>query len=224
MIKVSNLSKSYGKKEARFDALKDLSFELTSGIIAIVGKSGSGKSTLLHILGGLDSPTTGSVSVNNIELTSLKAKDMDNYRAKMLGFVYQSFFVEANQSCYLNVALPLEINNVPLTKRRALIEEALDSVELSNKLKVKAGLLSGGQKQRLAIARAIVLKPKIILADEPTGNLDSQTGDKIIDLLFDLHKKNKSTLVIVTHDNDIAKRCDQRLYLADGQIVKLEGK
>ena len=225
MIKITNLNKVYGKKnDAQFSALSNVNLELPDRkTIAIIGKSGSGKSTLLHLLGGLDSPSSGEIIVNDINLSSQNKKQMDSYRSQQLGFVYQSFFVEANQTCYQNIALPLEINRIPLMKRAKLIETALRDVELLDKIKVKAGLLSGGQKQRLAIARAIVLKPKIILADEPTGNLDSATGDKIIQLLFDLFKKNNSTLVIVTHDQDIAKLCDIRINLADGSVTKVEG-
>lgn len=205
-------------------ALKDITIELPEHkTIAVVGKSGSGKSTFLHLLGGLDRPSEGSININGKELTKLNKKAMDQYRGQDLGFVFQSFFVEANQSCYQNVALPLEINRVPLNKRKAIVEDALSQVDLTEKIRSKAGTLSGGQKQRLAIARAIVTKPKVILADEPTGNLDSSTGDKVINLLFDLHKKYSSTLVIVTHDQDIASKCDVRLYIKDGQIEKVEG-
>ncbi len=224
MIQIAHLTKIYGKKGNTSSAINDINLELPdSKIIAIVGKSGSGKSTLLHLIGGLDRPTSGEISILNKDLTQLSKKEMDHYRSHELGFVFQSFFVEANQSCYQNVALPLEINRIPVAKRKALVEKALDQVELGQKTKVRAGTLSGGEKQRLAIARAIVNGPKVILADEPTGNLDSVTGDKVIDLLFGLHKKNKATLVIVTHDQDIANRCDIRVFIKDGKIERVEG-
>ena len=224
MIQVTHLTKIYGNKGNTSTAINDINLELPdSKIIAIVGKSGSGKSTLLHLIGGLDRPTSGEISILNKDLKGLSKKEMDHYRSHELGFVFQSFFVEANQSCYQNVALPLEINRIPVAKRKALVEKALDQVELGQKTKVRAGTLSGGEKQRLAIARAIVNGPKVILADEPTGNLDSVTGDKVIDLLFGLHKKNKATLVIVTHDQDIANRCDIRVFIKDGKIERVEG-
>ncbi len=225
MIELKNVSKLYGKKDNIFSALANIDLNLPDRkTIAIIGKSGSGKSTLLHLLGGLDRPTEGEININGRELAKLSKKEMDKYRSQELGFVFQSFFVEANQTCYQNVALPLEINKVPAGKRRKIIEEALVKVELDDKIKNKAGTLSGGQKQRLAIARAIVNNPKVLLADEPTGNLDSATGDKVIDLLFDLNRKQNGTLVIVTHDSDIAKRCDIQVYISDGKISKVVSK
>ena len=224
MIEARNISKSYGKKNNIMTAVNGINLKLPdTKTIAIVGKSGSGKSTLLHLIGGLDRPTTGEVIILKHNLTKLNKKEMDKYRSQDLGFVFQSFFVEPNQTCYQNVALPLEINKVPASQRKQRILNALAQVDLVGKEKNKARTLSGGEKQRLAIARAIVTEPKIILADEPTGNLDSATGDKVIDLLFNLHKSNGTTLVIVTHDLDIAKRCDIRVYIKDGQVDKLEG-
>ena len=221
MIEVQQLSKTFGKGDSAFTALDNVSFTIPDGkTAAIVGKSGSGKSTLLHMLGGLERPTSGSIVINGHDLTTFKSKAMDKFRATELGFVFQSFFVEANQSCYQNIDLPLEISEIPLRARRARVEAALEAVELSDKLKVKAANLSGGQKQRLAIARAIVNKPSLILADEPTGNLDSVTGDKIMDLLFNLHAQQGSDLIIVTHDHDLAARCDMQIYIHDGQVIE----
>lgn len=205
-------------------AVSDINLKLpTNKTIAIVGKSGSGKSTLLHLLGGLEKPTSGQIKINGLDLSKLGRKEMDRYRGHDLGFVFQSFFIEANQSCYQNVALPLEITKLPLKKRRKLIEEAMAKVELSEKLTSKAGTLSGGQKQRLAIARAIVNSPKVILADEPTGNLDSTTGDRVIDLLFSLNRKQGTTLIVVTHDRDISRRCDIQVSIKDGRVEKVTG-
>jgi len=222
MIRVQNVRKVYGKKASAFEALKGVSFEIPDGAsVAIVGKSGSGKSTLMHIMGGLDHPTDGKVIVDGKDLGQLKRKAIDHFRANDLGFVFQSFFVEGNQTCYQNVALPLEISEVGLRARKALIESALERVELSDKRDARARNLSGGQKQRLAIARAIVNNPKLIFADEPTGNLDSATGDKIIDLLFGLTKANRSTLIIVTHDTDLAARCDMQITIKDGSVVQV---
>jgi putative ABC transport system ATP-binding protein len=220
MIEVWGVSKVYGKKQSAFSALKDVSFTIPDGkTAAIIGKSGSGKSTLMHLLGGLDHASGGAIVINNQDLTRLKRKAMDRFRAKELGFVFQSFFVEGAATCYQNVSLPLEINKVPKRKRRALIEKALAQVELTDKSNEKARNLSGGQKQRLALARAIVNGPHLILADEPTGNLDSATGETIIQLLFSLHRDLGSALVIVTHDHELAARCDMQISLKDGEIV-----
>ncbi|HEU4914045.1 MAG TPA: ABC transporter ATP-binding protein [Candidatus Saccharimonadales bacterium] len=225
MIEVKNVRKTYGKKGNVFVALHKVSFEVPTGsTAAIIGKSGSGKSTLMHIMGGLDHPTEGEVIVGGQSLARMKRKQIDHFRAHDLGFVFQSFFVEANQTCYQNVALPLEINETGLNRRKSRIEDALQKVDLADKVHAKAGNLSGGQKQRLAIARAIVNGPKLLLADEPTGNLDSSTGDKIIELLFDLNKTLGSTLVIVTHDHDLAARCDMQIAIKDGQIQEITGK
>jgi putative ABC transport system ATP-binding protein len=225
VIEVKNVTKVYGKKDNTFSALKAVSFKIPDkASLAIIGKSGSGKSTLMHIIGGLDHPTEGEVIVNGQSLKHLKRKAMDKFRANDLGFVFQSFFVEGNQTTYQNVALPLEITEVPGRKRKQLVREALEQVELSDKINAKAKNLSGGQKQRLAIARAIVNRPKLIMADEPTGNLDSATGDKIVELLFALQKKAGSTLVMVTHDHDLASKCDIQISLKDGEIADIKKK
>lgn len=225
MISVEHVSRIYGKKTTAFAALKDVSFEIPDGkTVAIIGKSGSGKSTLMHLLGGLEQPSDGSIVINGKNLTTLNRQAMDKFRARDLGFVFQSFFVEGGQTCYQNVLLPLEIGEIPAGRRRQLVEEALSQVDLADKLNTKAANLSGGQKQRLAIARAIVTSPQVILADEPTGNLDSATGDKIMDLLFGLHKQLGTTLVIVTHDPDLAARCDVRVELRDGEVVGMRSR
>ena len=225
MIEIKDVHKVYGKKENTFVALNGVSFAIPTGATAaIIGKSGSGKSTLMHIMGGLDHPTEGEIAVDGKVLSAMKRKEIDHFRAHDLGFVFQSFFVEGNQTCYQNVALPLEINKTALSARKARIEEALQKVELGDKINNKARNLSGGQKQRLAIARAIVNKPKLLLADEPTGNLDSATGENVIKLLFDLNKTMGSTLVIVTHDPDLAARCDMQISVKDGEIVSVENK
>ncbi len=219
MITITDLNKTYGQKDNLFTALQDISLDIKSGSTAsIIGKSGSGKSTLMHIMSGLDRPTSGTVTIDGTELFSMKQRAMDDFRANQMSFIFQSFFIEANQTCYQNVMLPLEIARVPLTKRKQLVREALEAVELSDKSSNLAGDLSGGQKQRLAIARAIVNKPSILFADEPTGNLDSTTGDKIMNLLFDLNRSLKCTLIIVTHDAELAARCQTQISLKDGSV------
>ncbi len=222
MIVVKNLNKAYGKKDNLFLALKDVSFEIPDGsTLAIIGKSGSGKSTLMHIMSGLDHPSGGSVVIDDQELHAMKSRVMDNFRAKQMSFIFQSFFVEANQTCYQNVMLPLEIAKVPRRHRKDMVLKALKAVELEDKVYNLASNLSGGQKQRLAIARAIVNKPKLIFADEPTGNLDSTTGDLIMSLLFGLNKKLGCTLVIVTHDEELASKCTTQIRLKDGSIERM---
>lgn len=225
MIEARNVTRVYGKagkKSTVFQALRGVSFQIPTGATAaIIGKSGSGKSTLMHLMGGLDRPTSGEILVNDIPLGDMKRRAMDRFRARDLGFVFQSFFVEGNQTCFQNVVLPLEINNVSRARRRVLAEKALEQVGLFDKVKAKASTLSGGQKQRLAIARAIVHSPKVIMADEPTGNLDSATGEKVIDLLFGLNRRLQCTLVIVTHDAELAARCQYQIEIKDGSIVSM---
>ncbi|MEO8863165.1 MAG: ABC transporter ATP-binding protein [Candidatus Saccharimonadales bacterium] len=222
MIEVENLSKVYGKKESVFTALDDISFSIPDGArVAIIGKSGSGKSTLMHVMSGLDRPTSGSVTIDGSRLAKMKTKAVDSFRATKMSFIFQSFFVEGIQTCYQNVMLPLEIAKVGRRKRKQMVRSALEAVELPDKLNSRANDLSGGQKQRLAIARAIVNKPKLIFADEPTGNLDSVTGDKIIKLLFDINEKLGSTLIIVTHDHELAAKCQIRIELKDGKVTKI---
>jgi putative ABC transport system ATP-binding protein len=222
MIEVEGLGKVYGKKQNAFIALDDVSLNIPNGsTVAIVGKSGSGKSTLMHIMSGLDHPSSGRVVIDGDDIHKFKTKALDNFRATQMSFIFQAFFVEANQTCYQNVALPLEIAGVSAGRRKKLVTAALERVDMSEKINAKAGNLSGGQKQRLAIARAIVNKPKLIFADEPTGNLDSTTGEKIIRMLFDLNKTLGATLVIVTHDHDLAARCEVQVSLKDGKLIQV---
>lgn len=224
MIEVKNVTKTYGKKQSAFIALNDVSFTIPDGAsVAIVGKSGSGKSTLMHAISGLDRPEKGQVIIDGVDILKLKNKAVDRFRSEKIGFIFQSFFVQANETAYDNVALPLEIINVKPGARKQRIEEALNTVELGDKLKQKARNLSGGQKQRLAIARAIVNKPSIIFADEPTGNLDSTTGERVEELLFGLNKQQGSTLIIVTHDTDLASKCDIQIFIRDGKIENMTG-
>jgi putative ABC transport system ATP-binding protein len=222
MIEVKGITKIYGKKDNTFTALNNVSFELPQGsTVAIIGKSGSGKSTLMHIMSGLDSATSGTVSINGKILGQLKRKQVDKFRANTMSFIFQSFFIEPNQTVFQNVMLPLEIAETSRKARKSKVIQALKDVELEDKMNNKASNLSGGQKQRLAIARAIVNQPKLIFADEPTGNLDSATGEKIIQLLFSLNKTTKNTLIIVTHDDELAARCQIKIYLKDGMVSSI---
>lgn len=222
MIEVKNITKTYGKKQNKFTALDQVSFTISTGAsVAILGKSGSGKSTLMHAMSGLDRPEVGEIVVDDQDILKLKQKAVDTFRAQKIGFIFQSFFVQANESVIDNVSLPLEIANIPRAERAKRINAALESVELTDKRRNKARNLSGGQKQRLAIARAIVNRPQIIFADEPTGNLDSATGEKVEDLLFGYNRDNNVTLIIVTHDHDLAKKCDILIHIKDGRVQSI---
>jgi len=225
MIELAHVSKVYGKKQNQFTALEAIDIKIESGTsVAIVGKSGSGKSTLMHIMSGLDTATNSTVVIDGENLDDMKTKAKDSFRATQMGFIFQSFFVQGNETCADNISLPLEIAGVAGKRRKELTDKALEQVELDDKKSTKAKNLSGGQKQRLAIARAIVNEPSILFADEPTGNLDSVTGDTIEDLLFDLNKRLHCTLIIVTHDHDLASKCDTQIHMKDGRIEKTTSK
>lgn len=222
MIEVKNLTKEYGKKENIFTALDNVNLTIPTGAsVAILGKSGSGKSTLMHAMGGLDRPQHGHILVDGQDILTLKEKEINHFRVNEIGFIFQSFFVQGNETVYDNVSLPLEIAMVPRQKRKRLIMRALKSVELDDKVANKAKDLSGGQKQRLAIARAIVNSPRIIFADEPTGNLDSATSKVVEDLLFGYNKATGVTLIIVTHDEELAARCGMTVVIKDGLVAEV---
>lgn len=221
VIATENLHKTYGKKDTAFTALHSVDLAIAAGeAIAIIGKSGSGKSTLMHLLALLDKPSSGSVIVDNQDASKLSTKRVNSLRNRNFGFVFQQFFLNANNTVLENVILPLKIAGVGRKERVRRGMKALEAVELADKAKNKANNLSGGQKQRVCIARALINDPQVIFADEPTGNLDSTTGAKIEDLLFQLNKEKGITLIIVTHDDDLAARCDRQIHLKDGNIVK----
>lgn len=224
MVELKNITKIYGTKETAFTALQDISFKVPDGAsVAIIGRSGSGKSTLMHVISGLDRPQKGQIIIDNENILKWSQNRIDDFRAKQMGFVFQSFFVQGKETCASNVSLPLEINNSPASSREAVIDKALKAVDLLDKKKVPAKNLSGGQKQRLSIARAIINQPKILFADEPTGNLDTTTGKNIIKLLFEYNRTNKTTLFIVTHDEALAKQCQYQLHIEDGKLTKMTG-
>lgn len=220
VIAARNIVKTYGKGENAFSALKGVDLSINEGeVVAVIGKSGSGKSTLMHLLALLDTPTSGSIVLNGANASKLKRKKVDKLRNQEFGFVFQQFFLNGDESVLNNVILPLKIAGVSARARKRRGLEVLKAVELDDKANNKAANLSGGQKQRVCIARALINDPKVIFADEPTGNLDSHTGKKIEDLLFSLNKKKGITLIFVTHDEDLAKRCQREVHIKDGKII-----
>ncbi len=221
ILQVDDLHKTYGRGATRFDALKGVSFEVREGeSLAIVGKSGSGKSTLMHLLALLDQPTTGTVRLAGRDAGTLRGRELNRARNRTFGFVFQQFFLTSNASVLENVILPLKIAGVGRTERRRRGLAALAQLELEDKARNRASDLSGGQKQRVVIARALVNSPQVIFADEPTGNLDSATGAVVEDILFDLNREQGITLIIVTHDEELAARCDRRIHMRDGLLVE----
>ena len=221
IIEVDQVKKSYGRHASEFHALKGVSLNIEKGeSVAITGKSGSGKSTLMHVLALLDTPTSGDILLNGQDVKKMKSKELDQLRNKHFGFVFQQFFMNPKETVLHNVMLPLKIAGVPSRKRREMALEALRAVELEDKANNKATDLSGGQKQRVCIARALVNEPNVLFADEPTGNLDSATGEKIEQLLFDLNKKKGITLIVITHDDELAVRCGRQIKIKDGLIIQ----
>lgn len=224
VVETEKLSKVYGKKDAEFTALDGISLEINAGeSVAIVGKSGSGKSTLMHILALLDRPTSGAIKIGGRDASELSSRQLDGIRNRTFGFVFQQFFLNGNDTVLNNVALPLKIAGMSRKVRNQRALEVLQAVELEDKAYSRANDLSGGQKQRVVIARALANNPKLIFADEPTGNLDTKTGRTIENLLFTLNKKKGITLIIVTHDVELAARCGRQIFIEDGKI-KAEGK
>ena len=220
LIEAKNLVKVYRDGNTYFKALNNVSFEIEKGeSVAIIGKSGSGKSTLMHLVAALDKPNVGEILINGQNIAKMKKRDLNKLRNRTFGFVFQQFFMNPKDTVLQNVILPLKIGGISSRKRKEIALKALEAVELTDKAKNKASNLSGGQKQRVCVARAIANSPEIIFADEPTGNLDSKTSKKIEDLLFGLNKDNGITLIIVTHDEALAQKCDRQIRIQDGQII-----
>ena len=217
-IQFNNVSLSYGEIADEVEVLKGISFAIdTSEVVSIVGPSGSGKTSIIMLASGLENATKGSIKINDEEIVGLKEKELSEVRRKNIGIVFQSFYLIPNLTAVENVLLSLEANQQYGLEKDA--EELLGEFGLSHRMHHLPSELSGGEQQRVAIARALINKPKIILADEPTGNLDSVNSESMIDLLFDYTKKSHTSLVMVTHDNSIAKRCDRIIEIRDGHIV-----
>lgn len=222
MLEVKNLTKKFQSGDTMVVATNDISFTVPDGQFAsIVGRSGSGKSTLLSLLGALDSPTSGSIKVGERDVTKMHDHELISYRGKSIGFVFQNYNLVPSLTALENVMLPMEFAKVPKAERIERGRELLQKVGLEDdQMDRKPGRLSGGQQQRVAIARALANKPKLILADEPTGNLDSATGKMIFDLLHNLSRKEDTTIIVVTHDLEIAGKTDKTFKLDDGKLVK----
>ncbi|WP_447648142.1 ABC transporter ATP-binding protein [Microbacterium forte] len=220
VLEASGLTRTYGRGDSRFDALKGVSLAVLPGeSVAIVGRSGSGKSTLMHLLALLDTPTSGTIRVDGTDSTRMSRAEVNHVRNRTFGFVFQQFFLTPKTTVLDNVVLPLKIAGVRASERRRRGLEALDALGIADKAKNDANSLSGGQKQRVVIARALVNEPAVIFADEPTGNLDTSTGESVEQMLFALQRDRGITLVVVTHDPDLAARCDRGVHVRDGLIV-----
>ncbi|MDR3128469.1 MAG: ABC transporter ATP-binding protein [Bifidobacteriaceae bacterium] len=225
MITVKNLNKTYNPKKNPVQALQNINLSIPSKQkIAVVGRSGSGKSTLMQVMSTLDKADSGEVLIDKTNILQFNDKQLDKFRAEKMGFIFQNFYVDDTQTCLANISLPLEILNMNKSARKRLSLEALERVGLEDKAKSLASELSGGQRQRLAIARAIVNNPKILFADEPTGNLDSQTGWQIIQTLFNLTNHLGTTFIMVTHDITLANMCDIIFQMQDGKIWQIDKK
>ncbi|WP_100810540.1 MULTISPECIES: ABC transporter ATP-binding protein [unclassified Microbacterium] len=223
LISVTDVHKSYGRGANRFDALRGVSLDIREGeSVAILGKSGSGKSTLMHLLALLDQPTSGRIDLEGTDTRTLRGRALNRTRNRTFGFVFQQFFLTSGTTVLDNVMLPMKIAGVGRRERKRRAMATLAQLELDDKARNKALDLSGGQKQRTVIARALVNDPRIIFADEPTGNLDSNTGAVVEDILFGLNREHGITLIVVTHDEDLAARCDRRILIRDGLIVENE--
>ena len=223
MLESINLDKTYISDGARYEVLKNVNLQIRQGeCVAIIGKSGSGKSTLMHLLACLDVPTSGSVMFEGEDFSTLTEKERDALRNQKFGFVFQQFFLNGRETVFENVVLPMRIRGAAQYQLTREAMEALEAVNLKDKEEKRAKDLSGGEKQRVCIARALVGNPQVIFADEPTGNLDSKTGAAIEDLLFRMNREKGITLIVVTHDEDLASKCDRVIELKDGRVIRDE--
>lgn len=225
VIEARSLTKTYQMGDMEVRALRALSLDILAGeLLAIMGPSGSGKSTLMNLIGCLDVPTAGSYRLDGVDVSRLNDDQLAEIRSKKIGFVFQSFNLLARTSALANVELPLIYAGVRGRERRERAVEALTLVGLGNRLDHKPNELSGGQQQRVAIARALINRPKLILADEPTGNLDTRTSEEIMQLFQRLNREQGMTIVFVTHDPETAEYCDRVIHIRDGQIERDERK
>jgi len=219
ILKTENLIKTYGKGEVKVEALRGVNLTVNKGeFLSIVGTSGSGKSTLLHMLGGLDRPTSGKVIIDGKDIFSLKDEELTIFRRRKIGFVFQAFNLVPVMSVYENIVLPIELDGDKVDQ--TFVDEIIETLGLTSKKKAYPSQLSGGQQQRVAIARALAAVPAIILADEPTGNLDSKTTQDVMSLLKVTSQKYSQTIVMITHNEEIAQLADRTIRIEDGLIVR----
>ena len=217
ILKVENLTKSYGKGEAKVDAIKNINLSINKGeFVAIVGPSGSGKSTLLHLLGGVDKPTSGKVYINDVDIYNLKEKDLSIFRRRNVGLIYQFYNLIPVLSVKENILLPAELDNRKIDKD--YLDDLLKTLGLKERANHLPNELSGGQQQRTSIGRALINRPSIVLADEPTGNLDSKNSKEVLELLKLSVRKYNQTLIMITHDTSIALQADRVITIEDGTI------
>jgi putative ABC transport system ATP-binding protein len=222
IIEVQNLTKTYQVGSEKIEALKNINFVVQRGeFIAIMGQSGSGKSTLMNLLGCLDTPSAGKYFINDQEVSSLSEDELAYIRNKEIGFIFQVFHLLPRSTALRNVELPLIYSGIKKNVRLDIAQKALQSVELADRMAHKPNELSGGQRQRVAIARALVNNPSLILADEPTGNLDSKTGAEIVKIFENMHRRG-NTIIMVTHNQELANLTQRIFYLKDGEIIKEE--
>ena len=220
IIKLEDVWKTYLLGKVELHALKGINLDINPGsFVTIMGPSGSGKSTLLNIVGILDSPTKGRVLLEGVDVDTLSEDDLSQLRGKTIGFIFQEFNLLPNLSSLENVMLPMIFQETPIEKRIARAKEILTAVGLEDRIYHQPTELSGGERQRVAIARAFANDPKVVIADEPTGNLDSSTGKKIMEILTEFHRRKGKTIIVVTHDPNIASYSQELVYIKDGQII-----
>ena len=223
ILEIKNLCKEYGKSETRVEALKDVSFDVEQGeFVAIVGPSGSGKSTLLHILGGVDTPTSGEVIISGTDIGKLDENNLAIFRRRQIGLIYQFYNLIPILNVEENMTLPILLDGKKPDKK--LLKSLVEKLGLNDRLKHLPNQLSGGQQQRVSIGRALINHPALLLADEPTGNLDSKNSREIISLLRKFNRENNQTVIIITHDERIALSADRVITIEDGQITKDEAR
>jgi putative ABC transport system ATP-binding protein len=224
LIRLDRVRKTYGTGAGAVDALRELSLSIPRGrTVALLGRSGSGKSTLLNLLGAVDRPTSGSIHLAGVEISSLSEAELALFRRRRLGFVFQSFHLLPSLTVFDNVAVPWLLDRSLNAERKTRIHRLLDRLGIADKSARYPDELSGGQQQRVALARAVVHEPELILADEPTGNLDAHTGRVILDLLVELQRESGATVVMATHSEEAAERCTDRIILEDGRIMSTCG-
>ena len=218
ILQTKQLCKTYGKGHNQVKAVDCINIEIAQGeFVAVIGKSGSGKSTLLHLLGGLDNPTSGDVMIGGNAISSLKEEELTVFRRRKIGFIFQAFNLVPSLNVWENIVLPIGLDSSKVDE--AFVKDIIHTLELDDKIKSLPNTLSGGQQQRVAIARALSMKPDIVLADEPTGNLDSKTSSEVISLLKMSIEKYGQTLVMITHDEEIAQLADRIIVLEDGKVA-----